>query len=53
MASQSKLDESFKYHRRALSQYENTIGRNHHRTGDVHVKVAEHLLRLKQYDDVE
>lgn len=39
------LDESLTYHKRALRQYENTIGKNHHRTGDVHIRIADHLLR--------
>jgi hypothetical protein len=43
--SQGYMDESHELHKRALSQYLSTIGRNHHRTGDVHVKVAEHCLR--------
>ena len=43
--SQGLLDESAALHRRALQQYLSTIGKNHHRTGDVHVKVAEHCIR--------
>jgi hypothetical protein len=47
------LDESFLYHRRALRQYEQTIGKSHHRTGDVHVRVADHLLREKKPESAE
>ncbi|KAI9689075.1 MAG: hypothetical protein M1822_000812 [Bathelium mastoideum] len=48
-ASQGKLDESFVYHQRALRQFLSTIGKNHHRTGDVHVRMADHHARLEQF----
>ncbi|KAL8327943.1 hypothetical protein RB597_003991 [Gaeumannomyces tritici] len=41
--------ESFVFHSRALAQYQKTIGKNHHRTGDVHVKMAEHFIRDKKF----
>lgn len=47
------LAESFSYHQRALRQYESTIGKNHHRTGDVHVKVAEHYARLGRFNQAK
>ncbi|KAI9712292.1 MAG: hypothetical protein M1820_001505 [Bogoriella megaspora] len=50
-ASQGRLDESFAYHHRALGQFLSTIGKNHHRTGDVHVRVADHFSRLKRFDE--
>ena len=49
--SQGLLDESLELHRRALRQYLSTIGRNHQRTGDVHVKVAEHCMRMENWDE--
>jgi uncharacterized protein HemY len=51
--SQGFLDESHALHQRALRQYLSTIGRNHHRTGDLHVKVAEHYMRTGEYDKAE
>jgi len=51
--SQELYDESFTYHQRALAHYETTIGKKHHRTGDVHVRVADHYLRLKIFGAAE
>ena len=48
--SHGKLNESFEYHLRALQQYKSTIGNNHHRTGDLCVKVSDHYIRLGQHD---
>ncbi|KAI8940905.1 hypothetical protein NX059_002163 [Plenodomus lindquistii] len=39
------MDQSYDYHSRALNQFLATIGRNHHRTGDIQVKMVEHQLR--------
>ena len=47
-ATQGLRKESLAYHSRALSQYLSTIGKNHHRTGDIYVKVAEHHRFLRQ-----
>ena len=47
-ATQGLRKESHAYHNRALSQYLSTIGKNHHRTGDIYVKVAEHHCFLRQ-----
>ena len=47
-ATQGVREESLAYHSRALSQYLSTIGKNHHRTGDIYVKVAEHYRLLRQ-----
>lgn len=44
--SQGRLDESEIWHKRALKQYQSTIGNMHHRTADVCHRVAEHCLRL-------
>lgn len=33
-----------------VEHYRNTIGKNHHRTGNVYVKVAEHYHSSEQYD---
>lgn len=49
-ASQGNLSESFEYHLRGLQQYKSTIGGNHHRTGDLCVKVSDHYGRLGQHD---
>lgn len=49
-ASQGCLDESLEYHLRGLQQYKSTIGINHHRTGDLCVKVSDHYARLGQCD---
>lgn len=46
-------DESFEFHQRALKQFLGTIGKNHHRTGDIRVKVAEHLLRLEKMEEAQ
>ena len=47
------MDKSFDYHQLALKQYLATLGKNHHRTGDVHVKVAEHHMRLDQAEEAK
>ncbi|KAF4307943.1 putative tetratricopeptide repeat domain-containing protein [Botryosphaeria dothidea] len=44
------LDESRQYHQRALSHYRDTVGKNHHRTADTCVKVADHCIRLNMLD---
>lgn len=43
------LEESDNFHRRALTQYQSTIG-THHRTADVCHRVAEHCLRKGDTD---
>ncbi|KAF2230784.1 hypothetical protein EV356DRAFT_324935 [Viridothelium virens] len=48
--SQGHEDEGLKYHRRTLLHYKSTLGNRHHRTADVFVKVAEHNIRLQQYE---
>jgi hypothetical protein len=46
------MEESFDLHMRALLQYKKfTVGKNHHRTADVCIKVADHYVRLNQYDN--
>lgn len=47
-AAQGLHTQSFAYHNRALLQYLSTIGKNHHRTGDIYVKMAEHHYFLRQ-----
>ena len=49
-ASQGRWKESFELHSRSLQQYKSTIGNNHHRTGDLCVKVSDHYIRISQYD---
>jgi tetratricopeptide (TPR) repeat protein len=49
-AAQRRMDESFDLHKRALVQYQKfTVGKNHHRTADVCIKVADHYVRVNQY----
>ncbi|KAF1810425.1 hypothetical protein P152DRAFT_491441 [Eremomyces bilateralis CBS 781.70] len=43
--SQGFLDQSLDYHQQALDHYLLTLGRNHHRTADVRVRIAKHCLR--------
>ncbi|RDW60544.1 hypothetical protein BP6252_11927 [Coleophoma cylindrospora] len=47
---QGSMEESFNYHHKALLHYKSTLGNNHHRTAAVFVKVAEHNIRVHQYD---
>lgn len=49
-ASQELLKESEDFHKRALKQYQSTIGSNHHRTADVCHKVAQHCKRRGDLD---
>ncbi|KAL9111738.1 MAG: hypothetical protein Q9227_003797 [Pyrenula ochraceoflavens] len=49
--SQCRFDESFDYHRRAYNQFHATIGPNHHRTCDVSCRLAQHCIRLGQFND--
>ncbi|KAF2205660.1 hypothetical protein GQ43DRAFT_269423 [Delitschia confertaspora ATCC 74209] len=51
--SQGRLDVSFSYHQRALRQFHSTIGKTHHRTGDVHVRIARHYLRLEMLNEAK
>lgn len=48
MASMDDQQRSLEYHRRALFHYKSTLGNNHHRTADLFVKFAEHMMRMKQ-----
>ena len=47
------MGQSLDYHQLALKHYLATLGKNHHRTGDVHVKVAEHYIRLGQAEEAK
>jgi len=49
-ASQKAMNDSLTYHHKALLHYRSTLGNNHHRTADTFVKVAEHHIRLRQYE---
>ena len=44
-----ETDLSLDYHKRALTQFTSVLGKNHHRTGDAHVKMAEHFLHSGEY----
>ncbi|KAI4678076.1 uncharacterized protein J4E88_006594 [Alternaria novae-zelandiae] len=48
-ASQGTFGQSLDYHEKALRQFSRTIGADHHHTGDVHVRIAEHYFRLKDF----
>ena len=52
-ASKGNMGQSLDYHQLALKHYLATLGKNHHRTGDVHVKVAEHYIRLGQAEEAK
>ncbi|KAI4708454.1 hypothetical protein J4E89_006510 [Alternaria sp. Ai002NY15] len=41
--------QSLDYHEKALRQFSRTIGADHHHTGDIHVRIAEHYFRLKDF----
>ncbi|EED21629.1 conserved hypothetical protein [Talaromyces stipitatus ATCC 10500] len=44
--SQGLLEESLLYHERALLHFKETVGSNHHRTGNSCFKVAQHYSRI-------
>ncbi|KAF2426279.1 hypothetical protein EJ08DRAFT_593835 [Tothia fuscella] len=44
-AEQGHLDESEKFHQKALITFQRTIGNKYHRTADVSHKLAQHCLR--------
>ncbi|KAK0122810.1 hypothetical protein ONS96_009843 [Cadophora gregata f. sp. sojae] len=50
MYDQGSAEESLSYHHKALLHYKATLGNNHHLTASVFVKVAEHNIRVCQYD---
>lgn len=50
---QGFFEESEAYHRKALAQYQSTIGNLHHRTADLCHKVAQHCLRGHRLDQAE
>ncbi|KAF5686956.1 tetratricopeptide repeat domain-containing protein [Fusarium circinatum] len=49
--SQSRVQESEEFHRKALHQYQSTIGNHHHRTADVCHRLAQHCLLKQLYDE--
>ena len=52
-ASKGLQAESFDLHYRALAQFQATIGKNHHRTADVCVRVAQHWIARGKDRDSE
>ncbi|KAJ5948681.1 hypothetical protein N7454_001988 [Penicillium verhagenii] len=50
-ATQDQLDESFEYHERAWHHMLATVGERDYYTANVAHKVAEHLIRLGQYEN--
>ncbi|KAK7992997.1 tetratricopeptide repeat domain-containing protein [Apiospora saccharicola] len=50
---QGQVEKSDEFHRRALAQYQSTIGNHHHRTADVCHKVAQHCLRNGHKEQAE
>ncbi|KIX10281.1 uncharacterized protein Z518_01363 [Rhinocladiella mackenziei CBS 650.93] len=51
--SQGNQDEALSYHRRTVEHYKITLGNRHHRTADAFVKVADHNIRMHQYEMAE
>lgn len=49
-AEQGNLFESFDLHKKCLNHYQLSVGNFHHRTGDGYVKVADHYIRLQDFD---
>ncbi|KGO74051.1 Tetratricopeptide-like helical [Penicillium italicum] len=49
--SQGLLGQSEEFHRRALQQFQSTIGNHHHRTADVCHRMAQHCLRKGLLDE--
>lgn len=49
-AAQNRWDESFEYHQRAWRHMLATVGERDFYTANVAHKVAEHLIRLGQYE---
>jgi hypothetical protein len=49
--SQGLLDESIHFHERALLHFKETVGNNHHRTGNSCFKVSEHYTRVGRLPD--
>ncbi|RHZ70335.1 hypothetical protein CDV55_108149 [Aspergillus turcosus] len=49
--AQGLLDESLQFHERALLHFKETVGNNHHRTGNSCFKVAEHYSRTGKLDE--
>jgi tetratricopeptide (TPR) repeat protein len=47
---QGSTEDSLSYHHKALLHFKATLGNNHHLTASVFVKVAEHNIRVHQYD---
>jgi hypothetical protein len=47
--SEKYFDASFKTHRDALTQFESTLGKFHHRIGDICHKLAEHHIRRSEH----
>lgn len=45
---QNRLEESKIWHKRALKQFIDTLGKSHHRTADVRHRVAQHCLRDRE-----
>ncbi|KAI0436327.1 hypothetical protein F4803DRAFT_542680 [Xylaria telfairii] len=48
---QGHFEESETWHQRALSQYQSTLGNNHHKTADLCHRVAKHCLRRGEVDN--
>ena len=50
-ALQGRLDESYKCHCQAWEQFRSTIGDQDRRTADVGHKIAEHLIRMGDFNE--
>ena len=52
LCSLEKYDEGEQYHRKAVAQWQSTIGENHHKTADGYIRVARHCMRrMDQLDE--
>lgn len=47
---QGRLEESFILQKRALNHYRDTMGKLHAHTLKAYVKVADHYIRLQEYE---
>jgi hypothetical protein len=47
---QGALDESFVLYKRSLDHYKSTLGELHAHTLKVYVKVADHYIRLREFE---
>lgn len=49
--SQGRLAESEEYDKKALAQWQGSIGNNHHKTADGCIGVAKHCIRRQDFEN--